>query len=96
MPTEEQIRRWELLELLVQMGDYYNYLTSRLLLDQDHENWLQARQTDTASTQYQATGEPDSSGPIYQAVETGSGHLVERPTESLLEQVSYHVLKFRQ
>lgn len=48
MPTEEQIRRWEVLEWLAKRGDEHNYLVNRTPLDRDHEEWLQTRDHDTS------------------------------------------------
>jgi hypothetical protein len=49
MPTEEQIRRWEVLEFLAKRDDEHNYLVNRIPLDAEHQEWLQSRTRDTTS-----------------------------------------------
>jgi hypothetical protein len=49
MPTEEQIRRWEVLEFMAETRGDYNYLISHFPLNKEHEEWLQNRFGDTAS-----------------------------------------------
>lgn len=55
MPSEEQLRRWEALEVLAERVDDQNYLMNRVPLDQDHEHWLRARQCNSTNTTYQYT-----------------------------------------
>lgn len=47
MPTEEQIRRWEVLEFVAKRDDEHNYLVNRIPLDAEHQEWLQSRARDT-------------------------------------------------
>src|ERR1035438_3177750 len=47
MPTEEQIRRWEVLEFVAKRDDEHNYLVNRIPLDTEHQAWLQSRARDT-------------------------------------------------
>ena len=72
MPTEEQIRRWEVLEFRARKGDEYNYLRDRLPLDKDHEEWLQQRK-ETERVKEQYVQGPKFDGPVYGIANTDGG-----------------------
>jgi hypothetical protein len=49
MPTEDQMRKWELFAYLEKFGHIYNALMDYLVLDSKYQEWIHARSDDTAS-----------------------------------------------
>jgi hypothetical protein len=60
MPTEEQVRSWEVLELVANRDDEHNYLVNPIPLDQAHQEWLQSRVRDTTRSKGVFTNENSS------------------------------------